>query len=421
MNNTPNTLTTISTALSVILMMSNISAHAANAKKGQTPFFDTNSKLFYTIGGANRIRPPLTPDANVIIGVGGTANLGYSCGKFDIGAAFKNTMDNFKNGADDAVNAVTNSANAAISSLPALTLQRAMPGLYDMFQEYKLDAETEINIANKSCEEMEAQIAKGENPYADFFQKSKSEAWRTEAEKGTLLTKAKKKIEKSAGDNGINEFNEKVGGIGQPPMKVVESAITAGYNYMQGNTSNPTQSSNAPTDTELGKIFPSNSDAVIWATDVLGEFEINNKLPITKIGSGLLPKIKQEKKLAVKQLNKNEFEKLGLGPEVLNKIKNLSIKDQGSVYSNLMDDVAIERTVKKGLIIRRLLLSGNQAETSDERDKKIALLERDIESLMFERRIRQELANNTILEILKTRAPEGNTGNFKVPDNNPFL
>jgi hypothetical protein len=49
-------------------------------------------------------------------------------------------------GVDDAVNAVTNSANAAISSLPSLMLQRALPGVYDMFQEYKLDAETEIDL-----------------------------------------------------------------------------------------------------------------------------------------------------------------------------------------------------------------------------------------------------------------------------------
>jgi hypothetical protein len=40
-------------------------------------------------------------------------------------------------------------------------LQRALPGVYDMFQEYKLDAETEIDLANKSCEEMEIEIARG--------------------------------------------------------------------------------------------------------------------------------------------------------------------------------------------------------------------------------------------------------------------
>jgi hypothetical protein len=41
------------------------------------------------------------------------------------------------------------------------------------------------------------------------------------------------------------------------------------------------------------------------------------KEPITKIGSGLHPKVKQEKGLATGQLNKREFNKLGFGPKVL--------------------------------------------------------------------------------------------------------
>jgi hypothetical protein len=34
---------------------------------------------------------------------------------------------------------------------------------------------------------------------------------------------------------------------------------------------------------------------------------------------------------------------------VLAKIKDLSVKDQGNVYSNLLDDIAIERTIKRAL------------------------------------------------------------------------
>jgi hypothetical protein len=41
----------------------------------------------------------------------------------------------------------------------------------------------------------------------------------------------KHKVEKNAGNNGVTEFGEKVGGAGQPPMKVVENAVIAGYNY----------------------------------------------------------------------------------------------------------------------------------------------------------------------------------------------
>jgi hypothetical protein len=46
----------------------------------------------------------------------------------------------------------------------------------------------------------------------------------------------------------------------------------------------------------------------------------------------------QEKGLATDQLNKREFNKLGFGPKVLAKIKNLSVRDQSSVYSNLIDE-----------------------------------------------------------------------------------
>lgn len=402
-----------------MLASAGVQAFAADTGEDDSPFFTTNSYLFYKIGGANRVWQPLTPDTRVAIGTSGNANFGYSCGKFDISASFKNLMDNFKNGVDDAVNAVVNSANAAISSLPALTLQRALPGLYDMFQEYKLDAETEIKIANKSCEEMEAQIARGENPYAYFFQLSKAETWKEEAAEGGDITKAKEKSEKEAGDGGITEFGEKVGGINQPPMKVVETAVIAGYNYATGNQNNPTQSTIADANTELGQTFASASIAATWATDVLGEYEINNKVPITQIGSGLTPKVEEEKTLAKEQLQNLEYDNLGIGPLVLRNIKILSVKDQNTVYSNLIDDIAIQRVIKKALAVRRLLLSGNQAEASDQRDKKIALLEREIDSLMFERKVKQELANNTMLDVLKIRAPDYKP--FKQTDDKPFF
>ena len=413
-------ITTIATITATAALFTMNTAHAL-VGEDQALFFDTNPDLFYKIGGVNRIRQPLTPDTHIAIGLKGNANMGYSCGEFDISAAFSNLMNNFKNGVDDAVNSVVGTINAGITALPALAIQRAMPGVYDLFQEYKLDAETDINLARTACEEMEAQIARGENPYANFLQEARAETWKEEAYKGTTITQAKELSDHSSGDNGITDFGEKVGGAQQPPMRVVESAVVAGFNYALGHTNNPTQSSSAPADTELGQTFPSSDEAAIWATDVLGEFEINNKTPITKIGSGLHPKVRQEKQKAMQQLSKADYNTLGLGPRVVNKIKNLSIKDQGSVYSNLVDDIAIERTIKKGLIIRRLLLSGNQAQASDERNQKIALLERDIESLMFERRIRQDLANNTMLDVLKIRAVDVKQGGFRVVDDNLFL
>jgi hypothetical protein len=40
---------------------------------------------------------------------------------------------------------------------------------------------------------------------------------------------------------------------------------------------------------------------------------------------------------------------------------------------------------------------------------------------MFERRVRQRLANSTMLDILKIREVDVNQGGFKVVGDNPFL
>lgn len=421
------TIKTIRTITTITLLLAINNTHAlagidVDIDNNNTPaFFDTNPDLFYKIGGVNRVRQPLTPDTHITIGLKGNANLGYSCGEFDIRAAFANLMDNFKNGVDDAVNSVIGTINAGVSALPALAIQRAMPGVYDMFQEYKLDAQADIDIAQASCEQIEAQIARGESPYADFLQNARAQSWRDEAHNGTTITQAQEISQQSSGDNGIHYFGERVGGAQQPPMRVVESAVIAGFNYTLGNTNNSTQHTRAPAGSELETMFASSNEAAIWATDVIGEFEVDNTTPITKIGSGLHPKVSQERQLAMAQLEKAEYNQLGFGPKVINKIKRLSVKDQDSVYSNLIDDIAIRRTINKALVIRRLLLSGNQAQVSEQRDKKIALLERDIDSLIFERRIKQSLANKAMLDILNIIKVDDAQGGFKAVDDNLFL
>ena len=110
------TLTTLTLTILTILTINVKVAHAINIEDDKVVFFDTHPELFYKIGGANRIRPPLTPDANVKIGLNGATNLGYSCGEFDISANFANIMNGLKDGVDDAVNAVTNSSISAISN-----------------------------------------------------------------------------------------------------------------------------------------------------------------------------------------------------------------------------------------------------------------------------------------------------------------
>ena len=66
-----------------------------------------------------------------------------------------NTLNDIGAGIDNMMNAMTAAASAAIAALPALILQRANPGLYDMFQNALLQAEETMQLATKSCEQME--------------------------------------------------------------------------------------------------------------------------------------------------------------------------------------------------------------------------------------------------------------------------
>ena len=138
-----------------------------------------DSLWYYEIGGAEPVSVPANP-AVTSITLGGSAELGlgYSCGKFDPVAAVTNTLNEIGDGLDNMMDAMVAAATNAIASLPALILQRANPGLYDLFQNALLKAEKVMQLATKSCEQMEAEIAQGKNPYADLITLSKGNDWK---------------------------------------------------------------------------------------------------------------------------------------------------------------------------------------------------------------------------------------------------
>jgi hypothetical protein len=63
-----------------------------------------------------------------------------------------NTLNDIGSGIDNMMNAMTAAASAAISSLPALILQRANPGLYGLFHNALLKAEKVMQLATQFCE-----------------------------------------------------------------------------------------------------------------------------------------------------------------------------------------------------------------------------------------------------------------------------
>lgn len=386
--------------LYAILALFNTHVYANN------DFFNDSGAFIYEIGGADLVHANIGDNSdNISIGTRNNFNLGYSCGKFDISASFSNLMNDFKNGVDDAVNAVVNSANAAISSLPMLALQRAQPGLYSMFKEYQISAETDIDIAQTSCEQFEADIAQGGDPLSKFLQNSKLDYFQDEASSGSGdIVRANKSAKEEAGVKGVDSYGQKRGGQGNPPVLTIENTAKAGFNYLTNqNPSDPTQNTTTPVDSNIGNAFSSGQEAANWITQVVGELEINNQQPITKVGKGLRPKVAQEREKIITQINNNQLDILN--ETVKQKISARSINQQQVILSNIAHTEALKNTIDKALTARRILLAGAQDQSdssnNDVKLEKIDQLEKEIDNLMFDFRLRKELTNDTIITLLK--------------------
>ncbi len=406
-------------------LLSLSSAHAVT--KGPTE----DSLWYYEIGGAEPVSVPANPSV-VSVTLGGSAQLGlgYSCGKFDPVAAITNTLNNIGAGVDNAMNAMTAAASAAIASLPALILQRANPGLYDLFQNALLKAEETVQLATKSCEQMEAEIAKGKNPYADLITLSKGNDWKLQMGiGGNDAVTAKKAIETANGDNGVPWIGGQAGGTGQPVLEFTGDIVKAGYNINMNRpitTAGPVPPASA---TRLTEIWATPTEARNWVVDVVGENIVTTCDTCRKDsipGTGLLPKLNQEATAVTTEIqslvsgatpptlaNLDNITAPGVAitRQVIEAIREMPASEQSLIMGRLVSEISTARTVEKALYARRLLLSGRQVPevyatevAREHADKSIAELDKEIENLLFETRVRKEVVSDTIATLLQRAA-----------------
>ncbi len=384
---------------------------------------------YYEIGGATPVSAPANPSV-VSITLGGSAQLGlgYSCGKFDPVAAVTNTLNNIGAGVDSMLSAMTTAASAAIASLPALILQRANPGLYDLFQNALLKAEATVELATKSCEQMEAEIAQGKNPYADLITLSKGNDWKRQMGiGGNDAVKAKKSVETSNGKNGVPWIGRNAGGRGQPVLAFTGDIVKAGYNINMNRaitaTSRPTKVA------RLTQHWKTPAAARNWVVDVVGENIVTTCDTCRKDtipGTGLLPKLNEEAAdvtadlqklvdgatpLTLANLDKITAPGVAITRQVIESIREMPSSEQALIIGRLVSEISTARTVEKALLARRLLLSGRQVPevyatevAREHADTAIAELDQEIEDLLFETRVRKEVVSETIATLLERAA-----------------
>ncbi|AFJ02699.1 integrating conjugative element protein, PFL_4711 family [Methylophaga frappieri] len=397
---------------------------------------------YYEIGGAEPVSVPANP-AVVSTTLGGSAQLGlgYSCGKFDPVAAVTNTLNDIGSGVDNMMNAMTAAATSAIASLPALILQRANPGLYDLFQNALIKAEETMQLATKSCEQMEAEIAQGKNPYADLITLSKGNDWKVQMGiGGNDAVTAKDTVESSNGDNGVPWIGGQAGGTGQPVLEFTGDIVEAGYNINMNRAVTDASPVPAASATHLSEIWGSPAEARDWTVDVVGENIVTTCDTCRKDsipGTGLLPKLYQESATVTTEIqnlvsgatpptlaNLDQITAPGVAitRQVIEAIREMPASEQSLIMGRLVSEISTARTVEKALYARRLLLSGRQVPevyatevAREHADNSIAELDKEIENLLFETRVRKEVVSDTVATLLE-RAAAKRQSSLTVPE-----
>ena len=412
----------------VCLLVMLLTGHEAQAiTKGPTE----DSLWYYEIGGAQPVSAPANPSVVSVV-LGGSAQLstGYSCGKFDPVAAVTHTLNDIGAGIDSMMSAMTAAASAAIAALPALILQRANPGLYDLFQNALLQARETLQLATKSCEQMEAEIAKGKNPYADIATLSKGNDWKLQMGiGGNDAVTAKQSVETSNGSNGVPWIGGLAGGAGQPVLKFTGDIVKAGYNLNMNRPVTAVGPVPPAAATRLTEIWATPAEARNWVVDVVGENIVTTCDTCRKDsipGTGLLPKLHQEATTVTGELqnlvngampptrtNLNTITAPGVAitRQVIEAIREMPTSEQSVIIGRLVAEISTARTVEKALFARRLLLTGRQVPevyatevAREHADTAIAELDKEIENLLFESRVRKEVVSGTVTMLLQRAA-----------------
>lgn len=400
----------------------------------QTPLASDSELWYYEIGGAAAVSVPANAHYSRV-GVNASVALswGYSCGKFDLEAAVTNILNEISNATENLIAAMVGAAKAAIANLPAYILQRANPGLYDLFMNGLLKAEETVNIAFKDCQQMEQEIARGENPYDDWIRISMNHNWRSKINgnnQTTDIVEARDEVEDEGGDNGLPWIGgNQRGGRGQEPIHLIRDTIQAGYNALLNRAVTDTSAPTVPTSTTPARmitLWSSPQSAQEWGNDILGEHHIttcDNCSKNSEPGAGLLYTIEQntadlvthlidivngQVPLVHNQLEAVAAPGVAISPQVIRAVRRLSPGDQALTIGRLANEISTARELEKAMLMRRLLLAGRRTPevlaadiALEEIDASIQELEQEIDNLAFEINARKMMVSHTAQALLR--------------------
>ena len=396
--------------------------------------------VLYSIGGGRAVSMGGAGNMQSIgVGVGWNSNL--ICGDMSITTTLQNQLNGITNGFQTIMSNVIQNATSAVASLPALIIQRADPGLYNLLTNGILQARLDFARSKMTCRAIANRMADMAGGQAGWDQLAEGMALR-DAVSSTDAVSAIEQAESNKGNNGVPWVGGgNAGGSGQSSIKVVGDVTRAGYNLLNGRSATDTSSiaRSACGNRLTCQTWSSPGAAAAFANRVLGEREQRTCENCTKTqttpGVGLTPVIQEEyeTKLQVLQelvtgarpttlanLDAAGSSSLPITRGVIEALRDEP--DQDVLGKRLASEAALSSVLEKALLLQRTLLTGKKEPNVAANelavqavDQENSALEQEINNLKTELELRRTLAGNSAMAIIQrhsTRAA-GSRGVFE--------
>ena len=158
-------------------------------------------EVMYSIGGGNAVS--MSGAAGMrSIGVGAGWNSNLICGDMSISTTIQNQLNGLTNGFQNIMSNVIQSATSAVASLPALIIQRADPGLYNLLTNGVLQARLDFDRSKLTCRSMAERMADMAGGQLGWSQMAEGMALR-DAVSSTDAVSAIEQAETRRGNDGV--------------------------------------------------------------------------------------------------------------------------------------------------------------------------------------------------------------------------
>lgn len=381
----------------------------------------SSSRWYYDMGGSESFGH-FSSRKNYGFAVGADAkwNLGNAC-SFDPSISVGNYVSDFKKSIYGVKSAVLASASSMVRGMALDALQKANPGLYDMVTKSIAQASLQYDLAIKNCNDIQKDIDAGQNPIDGWVTLSNKAAWtaaNTAGGKDAVTTQ--EEIEENSGDQGVTWVDGKTaGGKGQPPINIVKDTVSVGYQYWDDSDMN----------SRIKKVFPTPEGATQYAHKVIGETTIrtctNCQRLTTRVALGLKAAHREEAEVLLEKMadivNTEDTVSVetiaslsapGMGitinREVIIALRGEDPADRAILSQRLASEIAMHRQVEKMMLLREILKTAKQdpniavnEEAVKTIDKKLKLIRDTLDEMLWERKVRQELATPTAATIIE--------------------